>query len=125
MSQEREYTPISSIPRKPVWKPDYGQRLLPHVIDERARNRHSRAYASIPLTNDPRDGFWDVSYAVFANAINRCAIWLRKEIGTSSSFETLVYIGPQDLRYQILCIAAIKTGHVVSLLSLRPHEERA
>ena len=36
--------------------------------------------------------------------------------GGSKSFETLVYIGPQDLRYQILGIAAIKAGHVVGIV---------
>lgn len=94
-------------------QPDYGRRLLPNLIDERAAAGHSRPYAAIALTKDPRDGFREISYGVFANAINRCARWLIDEMGTSKTCEVLVYLGPQDLRYQILCIAAIKTGRVV------------
>jgi acyl-coenzyme A synthetase/AMP-(fatty) acid ligase len=84
------------------------------VIDERARDNHKRPYASIPNSNNVKDGFRDITYRTFANAINRCAIWLKDEIGISTSFEAMVYIGPADLRYQILCMAAVKTGHVVS-----------
>ena len=93
---------------------DYGTRLLPNVIDARAREGFERPYASIPISNDPSDGFRDISYAQFANAINRCAQWILDSIGRSETFEVLVYLGPQDLRYQIICIAAIKTGHVES-----------
>ena len=103
-----------AIARKPLRAPDYGRRLLPHLIDERARNNHSRPYASIPVSKEPKDGFRDISYAQFANAINRCARWLLDHVGKSGSFDTLAYMGPQDLRYQMIVISAIKTGHVVS-----------
>ncbi len=102
------------IARKPVAKTDYGRRLLPHLIDERARNHHSRPYASVPISKEPRDGFREISYIQFANAINRCARWILDQVGRSGSFEALAYMGPQDLRYQIIVIAAIKTGRVVS-----------
>lgn len=97
--------------------PVYGRRLLPALIDERAQTRHERPYASIPVSNDLADGFRDISYTVFASAINRCSAWLLQAKGRSTSFETLAYIGPQDLRYQILCIAAVKVGYVVSDIS--------
>ena len=106
-----------TIPRKALPKPNYGRRLLPSLIDERAQRSHAQTYAAIPVNNDPKDGFREVSYGLFANAINRCASWLIENVGTTSSFDTLVYFGAQDLRYQILCIAACKTGHVVSCLS--------
>jgi acyl-CoA synthetase (AMP-forming)/AMP-acid ligase II len=94
--------------------PDYGRRLLLTVIDERAQHGHHRPYASIPVSSDLSDGFRDVTYRMFANAINRCALWLKEQVGTSNDFETLVYIGSSDLRYQILCMAAVKARHLVS-----------
>ena len=94
-------------------KPIYGRRLLTVVIDERARDNHAQAYASIPRTNNPRDGYRDISYRQFANAVNRCAIWLKAQIGLSTKFEALAYMGPVDLRYQILCMGAVKAGYVV------------
>lgn len=94
----------------------YGQRLLSAVIDERARNNHERPFASVPLTADVRDGLRDVSYRAFANAINRCARWLASNLGASTTFENLAYMGPSDMRYFILAMAAVKSGHVVRVL---------
>lgn len=105
-----------AITRKPLATPDYGRRLLPHLIDERARNNHARPYASIPFTKEPREGFREISYKEFGNAINRCARWLLGQIGPSKTFDALAYMGPQDLRYQIIVIAAIKAGYVVGVL---------
>jgi acyl-CoA synthetase (AMP-forming)/AMP-acid ligase II len=95
--------------------PNCGKRLLTHLIDERAASYHRRPFFSLPKTNNLADGYEDISYANFANAINKLATWILKEIGRSCTFQTLVYIGPMDLRYQILVMAAVKTGHVVSL----------
>ena len=91
---------------------DCGQRVIPSIIDERARERHARPIASIPSSPT---SYRDVSYWEFANAVNRCTHWLLREVGTSHTFDTLAYLGPNDLRYQILIVAAIKSGHVVSL----------
>jgi hypothetical protein len=88
--------------------------LLTDVIDERARANHKQPYASIPLTGKTSDGFRDISYRVFANAIDRTAAWLLDSFGGClDSFETIVYVGASDLRYQILAIAAVKSGFVV------------
>ena len=108
---------MANITRKPV-QPDYGRRLLSSIIDERAQTGHKRPYASIPVSDDIDDGYRNITYRRFANAINRCALWLRGLIGTSQNFETLVYIGPADLRYQIICMAAVKIGYVVSMPQL-------
>ncbi len=104
---------MAPVHRKPVTA-KYGRRLLSSVIDERAESNHQRPFASIPISNDVRKGYQDISYKVFANAINRCALWIKQHIGQSSSFETLAYIGVNDLRYHILCMAAVKTGHTAS-----------
>lgn len=91
----------------------YGYRLLPQLIDERAEANHPRPFASIPISSDIEQGFYDVSYRKFANAINRCAHWLLDTLGRPSSSEVLVYLATPDLRYQILAIAAQKAGYYV------------
>lgn len=101
----------------------YGRRLLNNVVDARAAAGHERPYASIPLSSSPRDGFRDISYGAFANAINRCANWLEQSFGTSNGEETIVYMGPSDLRYHVLALAAVKTGYVVGPSYSEPLED--
>ncbi|EME42645.1 hypothetical protein DOTSEDRAFT_175863 [Dothistroma septosporum NZE10] len=103
---------------------DCGQRLLSHVIDERASNNHKRPFAAIPKTSNPGDGYRDISYTTFANAINRLAQWLLAELGPPvRKHESVVYIAAPDLRYHILCMAAVKAGYVIFLVSPRNSHE--
>ena len=95
----------------PQVEPVYGQRLIPHLIDDIAHNNPSRTFCSLAKSGDISDGFQDVSYGAFANAINRLAWWIEENLGKTSTFETLSYIGPPDLRYIVLTIAAQKTGY--------------
>jgi acyl-coenzyme A synthetase/AMP-(fatty) acid ligase len=44
---------------------------------------------------------------------------LDKTIGKSTDFDTLAYLGPSDLRYHIVILAAIKTGYKAFLPSPR------
>ena len=95
--------------------PNCGKRLLPHLVDERAASGHERAFASIPRTKSARDGYIDISYATLANAVNRLALWILEHVGSPRRpCETLVYLAPSDLRYQIIALAAAKTGFIVS-----------
>ena len=98
----------------PPTPPGCGRRLLTTLIDERAKTNHVRPFASIPRTIDAADGYRDISYRTFANAINRLAQWIITQVGTSTRYESLVYLGPGDFRYQLLAMAAVKSGHVVS-----------
>lgn len=98
---------------KSTQKVPYGERLLNNVIDERARSGWSIPYASIPRNGKTEEGYEDISFSRFANAIDRCAHWLRSEVGTSTTYEPLAYMGPLDLRYQILAMAATKAGFCV------------
>jgi acyl-CoA synthetase (AMP-forming)/AMP-acid ligase II len=90
-----------------------GQRLIYHIIDERGRNNHPRPYAAIPRTPNISDGFQDISWQAFANAINRCATWMRELLGVTSTCQAVAYLGPLDLRYQIIAVAAGKIGYAV------------
>jgi hypothetical protein len=92
----------------------HGNRLLPITIDDTAENNPERLFGCIPRTNDPKDGFLDITFADFARVIDRAAWWLEELLGKSTTFETLAYLGPSDLRYFILVVAASKVGYKVS-----------
>lgn len=94
--------------------PNVGQRLLPTTIDKIAREDPYRTCFSIPLNGSSTDDYVDITYARFANAINRLSWWLKGTKGKSESLETLCYLGPSDLLYFVFAIAACKCGYKVS-----------
>lgn len=67
----------------------------------------------------PRDdydlskGFEDISFARFANGINKLAWFIENAISKSTSFETIAYLGVTDVRYHMFQMAVCKTGHKV------------
>lgn len=85
-----------------------GQRLLPHVIDYYAHHEPDRVFASIFKSDGVDSGFEDITVKTVANAVNYMAWWLSKNTKSGSKRRTLAYIGPSDLRYTILFLAAIK-----------------
>ena len=93
------------------------KRLIPNVIDELARTNPDAVFASIPRSNNVADGFRDVTYPDYANAINRAALWLENELGEGIRGEKIGYIAHSDLRYVILTVAAVKVGYQVRTLS--------
>ncbi|MCJ1438984.1 hypothetical protein MMC27_008374 [Xylographa pallens] len=99
--------------------PNYGQRPLPLLIDKIAKEDPERVFASIPLSSNAQDGFRELTFSTFAQSINRCAWWIENNLGKGRQFETISYIGPQDLLYAILTISSIKTGHKMFFTSPR------
>ena len=90
--------------------------LLNHVIDQRARDTPQALYAEIPRSATSFEkGFRQVTYSAFANAINGVAWWLSQSLGPGNEFKTLVYLGPNDLRHNILLFGAVKAGYKVRL----------
>ena len=90
-----------------------GQRLLPTLIDERAVSSPDDTFVAIPTSIDLKDGYRDISYGAFSTAVNQCARWLERSLGIGQQHETIGYIGPSDLLYPIIAIAAVKTGYKV------------
>lgn len=86
---------------------------VPCAVDRIGTQTPGKPFISIPLDDDVRKGYRDISFDVFARAVNRCSWWLKQELGQSQSFESLSYCGPQDLRYLVLILASVKTGHNV------------
>lgn len=95
---------------------DIGKRLLAKVIDSFAINDPTKIWASIPVNDlDLTQGFRDITYEEFANAINRASWWITQHVTSAKTpFETLAYAGPKDLRYPILAVAAVKCGKQVN-----------
>ena len=92
----------------------YGSRLLPQVVDQLSRSDPTRVYATFPLSSDLSRGFRDVTMLEIAQSINKLAWWIEMNLGRSTVFETIAYIGPSDLRYAIVFLAAVKCGYKVS-----------
>ncbi|KAI0547105.1 male sterility protein-domain-containing protein [Xylaria curta] len=103
--------------------PNYGQRLVPNIIDDVAQNEPSRVFASIPVSEDLSDGYLDVTYRTIANAINRASWWLSENLGLANTSEVFSYMGPNDLRYSIFLVAAIKCGYQMMIPSPRNSRE--
>ncbi len=93
---------------------EYGRRLVPDIIDERARQDPSKPFASIPRSKSLEDGFLDVSYGALANAIHRASWWLSRAMGHAETAEVFAYLGPNDLRYPIFLCASMKCRYQVS-----------
>ncbi|MCJ1383931.1 hypothetical protein MMC17_007045 [Xylographa soralifera] len=99
---------------------DVGKRLLPSLIDETAKSEPDAVYAEYPVSStDLTAGLRTVTYAQLANGINGVALWLKREIGMGENHETLAYIGPNDLRYYIVIVGAVKAGYKILLTSPR------
>lgn len=91
------------------------KRLLNHVVDDMAKDDPDALYAELPLSPTSFDaGFRKLTYRAFANAINGMAWWLHRTLGPGKNFETLLYIGPNDLRHNLLLLGAVKSGYKVS-----------
>ncbi|TGO61871.1 hypothetical protein BCON_0024g00750 [Botryotinia convoluta] len=99
--------------------PAYGQRLLPTLVDEKAVSDPNRIIYSYAKTTKAVDGFVEVSQKRLANAVNRAAWWIEKLLGKGENFPSVGYVGPGDLRYQILAIALVKAGYKILLNSPR------
>ncbi|KAF4632064.1 hypothetical protein G7Y89_g6066 [Cudoniella acicularis] len=96
------------------------KRLLPHIVDERARAGYSQPYALYPISRDPSKGFQSISYSRLANAVNRVCWWLESELaGEDEKARPFAYLGPNDLRYIIFVLAVMKTGRQILICSLR------
>lgn len=88
----------------------FGRRTVPSAIDELAHNFPGRSWASFPSDNNE---IQHVLFSTCARAVNAASWWLKNTLGTSKSFQTVAYIGPNDVRYLIFFCAAVKCGYKV------------
>ncbi|KAI0202451.1 hypothetical protein F4808DRAFT_76239 [Astrocystis sublimbata] len=97
----------------------YGRRLMPSVLDELATSDKPKLFGSLPHTNDPNDGFYDITVADIARCVDFMAAWIVDQFGVSKSCETLTYMGNNDFRGVVLFYASVKCGYKLLLPSFR------
>ncbi|KAL9080499.1 MAG: hypothetical protein Q9157_000733 [Trypethelium eluteriae] len=104
---------------------EYGRRLVPNVIDEIACKDPQREAFQIPRSDDPKDGWKAITFNDYANAINRSALEIFETCGKAAEdkFPTIAYIGPQDARYVVIMVAAVKAGYKALFISPRNSQE--
>ena len=75
---------------------NYGRRLLPIVVENVAKRRPNRVAYSFPITDDPTEGFHDITNHRYANSVNRTAWWIERNFGKPEAnlFPSIGYIGP-------------------------------
>jgi hypothetical protein len=93
----------------------FGQRLVVSMVDETAATDPSRHWMSIPVSSEAKDGWREVTFGDLANAVNRVARQILDTCGPASAdaFPTIAYIAPNDARYIIFLLAAVKAGYKV------------
>ncbi|KAJ3577520.1 hypothetical protein NPX13_g3049 [Xylaria arbuscula] len=104
---------------------EYGRRLLPHVVDDIATREPGREAFSIPRSSDPKDGWKPISFKQYANAVNYVAHRILTNCGLPpvGKFPTIAYVGPNDARYVIFTLAAVKAGYQALFISPRNAHE--
>lgn len=98
---------------------DYGHRLIPSLVDEYARTDPDYVFALVPKAASFADGLEKITISTFARAVNEIASRIDSTLGKSTDFDTIAYIGPTDLRYFVIAIAASKVGYKTLLPSPR------
>ncbi|KAK3343348.1 hypothetical protein B0H65DRAFT_590229 [Neurospora tetraspora] len=103
----------------------YGRRLILDIIKERAQNEPEREWVSVPRSSDPKDGWKILTYLDAYNGINRIAHKLTRVCGAAApgSFPTVAYIGPNDVRYLVFALGAVKAGYQALFISTRNSAE--
>lgn len=100
---------------------DHGRRLFTQVVDDIAHTDPERECFAIPRSSDPKDGWKTVTFKQYANAINHVARQIIANCGPpkAGTFPTIAYIGPNDARYVIMILAAVKAGYQALFISPR------
>lgn len=100
----------------------HGERMALTLLDERSESDPQSLWVSVPVDgNDMSQGYKDITFKEFANAVNDAALWLVQNLPASGDdFQSFAYVGPKDLRYPILAMAAGKVGKVVRCIPELP-----
>jgi len=62
------------------------------------------------------EGYHAISFGEVANAVHAVAWWIEENVGKLDEVdkvgkETLVYMGPNDIRYVVLCLGSLMCGY--------------
>lgn len=104
--------------RPETW-PQAVDELLPHTLFSLAAKYPDLTYSEYPKNPlDISQGYRKITYREVANAVNALAWWIAENVGKpakDNGEETVVYMGPNDLRYGILALGSVMTGYKVRL----------
>lgn len=95
---------------------------LPNILFLLASQYPDMTYAEWPRNlYNISEGYRKFTYSDLANAVNASAWWIEENVGKledgkKDGKETLVYFGPNDIRYAVLFFASIIAGYKVSRL---------
>ncbi|KAF4900571.1 Non-canonical non-ribosomal peptide synthetase FUB8 [Colletotrichum viniferum] len=102
-----------------------GKRLIPQILDDLAVSEPDRLVFSIAKSSDISQGFHDVFARQFAQAVDKTAWWLHKQVGNTGEVQPVGYIGPHDLRHILLTYACVKANCTALFLSAKNSTEGA
>ncbi|KAH7382441.1 hypothetical protein DE146DRAFT_226995 [Phaeosphaeria sp. MPI-PUGE-AT-0046c] len=106
---------MGSISTDPEAWPSVTEELLPTTLFKLAKQFPNRRYAEyFTDAANVADGYRKISFEDFANAVHAMAWWIEGHIGkpeVANGTETMVYCGPNDLRYGVLLLASISVGY--------------
>jgi acyl-CoA synthetase (AMP-forming)/AMP-acid ligase II len=97
---------------------DYGRRLMPTILHYEAEHNPQRTFAIAAKSDNIEDGFQEVTFQQVAQAVNHVSHWFQARFESSNKpvhQTTLAYIGPPDLRYNIIFYAAVQCRYKVRL----------
>lgn len=85
--------------------------LLPAIIDQLARDEPDTLWGEYPTsTRTLDDGYKQLSYKQFANAVNGVANQIEITLGKRDTGEPLAFLAANDPRCAIALVAAMKAG---------------
>ncbi|KAI9729228.1 MAG: putative NRPS-like protein biosynthetic cluster [Cirrosporium novae-zelandiae] len=101
-----------------------GERLLPQVVDRSAETQPDLSFCIIPRSPvSTSQGWRNVSYQDLSRAVNYMSWWIEEKMGEDGAGNTIAYMGLNDLRYFIISLAGLKTGHEILFPSPRIADE--
>jgi acyl-CoA synthetase (AMP-forming)/AMP-acid ligase II len=84
---------------------------VPDIVNQKARDYPESVYGVWPI--DPQSyssGVRAITYAQLNNIVNGLAWYLSERLNGTKDNEILAYVGPNDVRFTALLLAAIKIG---------------
>lgn len=98
--------------------PQINDEFLPNLLFKLAARFPDITYAEYPHTSRLADGYRRITFNEVANAVHELAGWIDHNVGkpvTNDGSETLVCMGPNDLRYGMLVLSSVMVGYKVAM----------
>ena len=93
--------------------------LLPAIIDQLARDEPDTLWGEYPASTRTLDeGYKQLSYRQFANAVNGVANQIETTLGKRDTGEPLAFLAANDPRCAIALVAAMKAGFRASHIKI-------